>query len=188
MRHLAGKKLLTDEGFAGYETTARRHGSGVSHFSNALRVCTAIINAPVIKDHRLAAFTVGMKNMTHGNINNPEDFHDHDCSPQIADIYAHPRIRDRVRLTVCDGLRVLYDGGPTDNPRAKVLHNRIYVAADPVAIDAWGLHLIEQLRRDKGLVPLARRHPHGTYLRRAEDLGLGIGRVDALKVTLHRLG
>ena len=171
--HLGGREPLTDEGLLGFETAAQTHASGESRFSNLLKHCTAIINVPVIKDHNLAGVTVGMKSMTHGNINNPQHFHEHDCNPQIADIYAHSRILDKVRLVVCDGLRVQYDGGPQDSPRAKVLHNRIYVATDPVAMDSWGGVLVSKLRAEKGKSPLEERHPKGSYLKRAADLGLG---------------
>ena len=173
-RHTGGREPLADGGWLGYETTADRHGSGTSHYANMLKHCTAIVNAPVIKDHNLAGVTVGMKNMTHGNINNPHHFHEHDCNPQIADIYNHPKIKDRVRVIVCDGLRVLYDGGPQDNNRAKVRHDRIYVATDPVAMDSWGYYVVEDLRKKHGLDPLAKRHATGTYLVKAEKLGLGV--------------
>jgi len=187
VRHMGGKKILKDTGLLGYETQAAKHGSGKSHYSNMLKHCTAIINAPVIKDHSLAGVTVGMKNMTHGNINNPHDFHKHDCNPQIADIYAHPKITDKVRLIVCDGLRVMYDGGPMDN-RHKVLHNRIYVATDPVAIDAWGYEVVEKVRKEKGKPPLAKRHPAGNYLLQAQKLGLGVADPAALKVDVSTIG
>ena len=186
--HLGKKSLHTDSGLMGYEARAVRHGSGPSRYSNLLKHCTALINAPVIKDHNLAGVTVGMKNMTHGNIHNPEDYHQHDCNPQIADIYDHSRIKDKVRLIVCDGLRVLYDGGPMDNNRAKVLHNRIYVATDPVAIDSWGLEVVEKERKKHGKSPLIQRHPTGTYLDRAQKLGLGIRDPAKLKVEIASLG
>ena len=180
--HLGGREPLTDLGLLGYESAAQRHESGESSYSNLLKYCTAIINAPVIKDHNLAGVTVGMKNMTHGNIHNPQDFHEHDCNPQIAHIYAHPRIKDKVRLVLCDGLRVQYDGGPQDNPRAKVRHHRIYAATDPVAIDAWGEKLVNELRAEHGKKPLSQRHPKLGYLVEAERLGLGVAdasRIDA---------
>jgi uncharacterized protein (DUF362 family) len=172
--HLGGREPLTDEGMLGYEATAAKHGAGESCYSNLLKHCTAIINAPVIKDHNLSGVTVGMKNMTHGNIHNPHHFHEHDCNPQIAEIYAHPKILDKVRVVVCDGLRVQYDGGPQDSPRARVAHHRIYAATDPVAIDSWGLVVVNELREKHGKSPLSERHPAGNYLVRAAELGIGV--------------
>jgi uncharacterized protein (DUF362 family) len=174
VRHLGPKKNLTDTGWRGYEKNASRHGSGPSHYSNMSKICTALINVPVIKDHSLAGITGAMKNMTHGNINNPHHYHEHDCNPQIADIYAHSRLMDKVRLTVCDGLRIQYDGGPQASNRHKVLHNRIYVANDAVALDSWGLDVIERLRKKHGKQSIKKRHPTGTYLVRAQRLGLGV--------------
>ena len=185
--HLGGRGPLTDRGLKGYEAASVRHGSGPSHYANLLKHCTAIINAPVIKDHNLSGVTVGMKNMSHGNINNPQEYHEHDCNPQIADIYAHANIRDKVRLIACDGLRLLYDGGPQDNNRAKVIHNRIYIGTDPVAMDAWGEKLIVGLRKKHGLEPLTARHPKGGYLKRAEALGLGVSDAGKIQVQVTQL-
>jgi hypothetical protein len=185
--HLGGRKPLTDKGLLGYEAVSVQHGSGPSHYANLLKHCTAIINVPVIKDHNLSGVTVGMKNMSHGNINNPQEYHQHDCNPQIADIYNHSRIRDKVRLIICDGLRLLYDGGPQDNNRAKVLHNRVYVGTDPVAMDAWGERLIVNLRNSKGLSPLAKRHPQGGYIARAASLGLGEADTNKIHMQLTKL-
>ena len=185
--HLGGRTPLTNEGLLGYEASSVAHGSGPSHYANLLKHCTAIINAPVIKDHNLSGVTVGMKNMSHGNINNPHHYHEHDCNPQIADIYNHPRILDKVRLIICDGLRLLDDGGPQDNNRAKVLHNRIYVDTDPVAIDAWGERLISDLRKEKKLTSLSKRHPKGGYLQRASQLGLGEVDVSKMNIQITKL-
>ncbi|HIA02535.1 MAG TPA: DUF362 domain-containing protein [Myxococcales bacterium] len=185
--HLGEKSHLTDGGLIGYEKTASKHHSGPSHYSNMLKHCSALINVPVIKDHSLAGVTVAMKNMTHGNINNPHHYHKHDCNPQIADIYDHPLIKDKVRLTVCDGLRVLYDGGPQDNNRFKVLHNRIYVTTDAVALDSWGFEIIEELRKKHGKPSLHERHPTGSYLARAEKLGLGVADRKKIELKVHQL-
>lgn len=172
--HLGGREPLSDEGLLGYEATPVKHGAGESCYSNLLKHCTAIINAPVIKDHNLSGVTVGMKNMTHGNIHNPHHFHEHDCNPQIAEIYAHSKILDKVRVVICDGLRVQYDGGPQDSPRARVAHHRIYAATDPVAIDSWGMVVVSELRERHGKTPLSERHPAGNYLVRAAELGIGV--------------
>ncbi|MFT7625700.1 MAG: hypothetical protein ACI9WU_004891, partial [Myxococcota bacterium] len=61
--HMGGKKIITDKGLQGYQSRKDKHASGPSHFGNILKYCTAIINAPVIKDHSLSGVTVGMKNM-----------------------------------------------------------------------------------------------------------------------------
>lgn len=187
VRHMGGKTILSNTGHLGYEKAGDKHGSGPSHFANMLRLCTAVINACIIKDHELAGVTVAMKNMTHGNINNPHDYHETDCHPAIAHIYDHPKIKDKVRLAVCDGLRVLYDGGPRDNPRAKVKHNHIYVAADPVALDSYAYRMIDGLRAKNGLKPLATRHPAGNWLVTAEKLGLGAWKESAIQCDVTTL-
>ena len=188
VRHLGDKGTRTDTGLLHYEKTAQRHKSGTSRFANLLKHCTAVINAPVIKDHSLAGVTAGMKNMTHGNIHNPDAYHKADCNPAIADIYDHPAIKDKVRVIVCDGLRVLYDGGPQGSARARVVHSRIYAGTDPVAMDSWAAKLIDDLRKENGKSPIAKRHPSGSYLATAEKLGLGVADLARVKMELTQLG
>ena len=151
------------------------------------KICTALINVPVFKDHNLSGITGAMKNMTHGNINNPHHYHKHDCNPQIADIYNHPRLKDKVRLTICDALKIQYEGGPQASMRHRVAHHRIYAATDAVAMDAWGLKEIEALRKKAGKIPISIRHK-GNYLVRAQKLGLGIADTRKIDFRLTKLG
>ena len=48
---------------------------------------TAVINISMIKDHSISGYTGLMKNMTHGNVNNPHEHHANQASPQIAMLY-----------------------------------------------------------------------------------------------------
>jgi len=55
-----------------------------------------------------------------------------------------------------------------------VLHEAIYVATDPVALDVIGWKVVERLRADNGLPTLKAAGREPTYLRIAGELGLGV--------------
>lgn len=150
--------------------------SGVpTRFVRPFTEATAVINVPVIKDHSLCGYTGALKNITHGSTTNPQAFHAHQCSPQIAELYAQDVVRSRVVLHVLDGFKALYDGGPKDrNPKRRVPHHAIYVSTDPVALDQVGWQVVDELRQQNGLATLAASGREPTYIRVAADLGLGI--------------
>ena len=75
---------------------------------------TAVIDLTQIKDHSICGYTGTMKNITHGNIDNPHHHHAHQASPQIAMLYNHPIVTSRVRLHITDAFKITYDKGPLD--------------------------------------------------------------------------
>jgi uncharacterized protein (DUF362 family) len=136
---------------------------------------TAVINLTQVKDHSICGYTGAMKNITHGSNINPHDFHEHNASPQIAHLYAQEVVKSRVVLHVADAWQVIYDEGPIDvNPRRRVVHDSIYAATDPVAIDVLGWKAVERLRKENGLPTLKAAGREPTYLRTAAELGLGV--------------
>jgi uncharacterized protein (DUF362 family) len=150
--------------------------SGVpTKFVRPFTEATAVINVPLIKDHSLCGYTGALKNITHGCTTNPQSFHAHQCSPQIAELYAQEVVKTRVVLHVLDGYKAMYDGGPKDRkPKCRVPHHAIYVSTDPVALDVLGWQVVDQLRRDNKLSSLADAGREPTYIRVAAELGLGI--------------
>jgi len=163
--------------------------SGVTtRFVRPLTEATAVINVPVIKDHGICGYTGALKNMTHGSIINPQKYHDHGISPQIAELYVHEIIRSRVVLHVLDGFKAMYDGGPSDrNPQRRVPHEAVYVSTDPVALDVVGWAVVDQLRKDNGLPVLAAAGREPSYIRIAAELGLGVGDKKAIRMREVRL-
>ncbi len=152
-------------------------------FTKYLTDATAVINVSLIKDHSICGYTGMLKNMTHGSSINPHDFHAHNASPQIAHLYAQDVIKSRVRLCVTDGFKLTYDGGPLDKkPECRIPHEGVYVATDPVAMDAYGANLVDKIRVEKKLRTLkdAKRDP--SYIRVAGELGLGVADLNALRV------
>lgn len=130
---------------------------------------TALINVPLIKEHRISGIVVAMKNL-YGSILNPWVLHGGRCDPYLAHLNALPVIRNKTRLVLVDGLRGLYNGGPHDDPPYRFRPNAIIAGVDPVAVDALGLRILEEKRAQQGLPPIGDR---AKYLRAAAEIGLG---------------
>lgn len=144
-------------------------------FVRQVTEATAILDLTQIKDHSICGYTGTMKNMTHGQIINPQDHHTFHCNPQIAMLYNHPILRSRVRLHITDAFKIIYDGGPLDKyPQRRVPHGAVYVSTDPVAMDTVGWDVIEKARKDQGLPTLAKAGREPAYIRTAAELGLGL--------------
>jgi len=144
---------------------------------------TAVINITMIKDHSIAGYTGTMKNITHGNVNNPHEHHEHNASPQIAMLYNHPIVTSRVRLHITDAYKITYDKGPLDkDPKTRVPHGAVYVATDPVAMDTYGWKVIDEERKARGLPSLKESGREPAYIRAAGQFGLGVHDLNAVKV------
>ncbi len=146
----------TDSRAAGYESRIRSSGSVGSCFSRILtEQCDLLINVGVLKDHDLAGVSVGLKNL-YGVIHNPNKYHDNACDPYVADLAAHPLIRRKLRLTVCDGTTAQCHGGPAYQAGWAWNFGGLLAGLDPVAVDRVGAGLIEERRVPAG-PPLAGR-------------------------------
>jgi uncharacterized protein (DUF362 family) len=156
-----------------------RTASGQTWFSRGLLGCTAIIGVPLVKDHSLSGFTGAMKNLTHGLVKNPEDFHRNrdglnSRNHQIPDVYAHDAIKTRARVHIMDAFKVLYDRGPQDNPAARVVYESVMASTDPVALDRIGVEIVDAQRTSHGMRSLERSGRGVRYLDYAQTLGLGV--------------
>lgn len=161
--------------------------SGRTRYALPLLEATAVIGVPLIKDHSLCGFTGALKNMTHGSIVNPEAFHRHLCSPQIAELFHHDAIRTRSRLHIMDAFKAVYHGGPRDNPEHRVPMEAILVSTDPVALDRVGSDIVDQLRRQHRMTTLEQRGLPPRYIDEAARLGLGVAdraRIETRIITL----
>ncbi|NUP09850.1 MAG: DUF362 domain-containing protein [Polyangiaceae bacterium] len=152
-------------------------------FARPFTEATCVINLGMIKDHSICGFTGAMKNITHGTIINPHDFHEHNASPQIAQLYAQDIVKSRVRLHIADAFKLIYDEGPLDkNPKRRVPHEALYASTDPVALDVIGWGVIEQLRKDNGLPTLKDAGREPSYIKAAGELGLGVFDKNAIRL------
>lgn len=150
--------------------------SGVpTRYCRFLTDATAVIDMTLMKEHHLCGITGAMKNITHGNVENPEDHHEGQASPQIAMLYNHPIVTSRVRLHIADAFKIIYDRGPLDeDPRMRVPHGAIYASTDPVALDTITWQVIEAERKRRGGMTLKKAGREPRYIERAAELGLGI--------------
>lgn len=146
-----------------------------TRYCRFLTEASALIDMAMMKDHSICGFTGAMKNITHGNIENPHHHHAHQASPQIAVLYNHPIVLSRVRLHITDAFKVIYDRGPLDkDPSMRVPHGSVYASTDAVALDTVGVRVIDEERRRRGGRTLAASGREPTYIQRAADLGVGI--------------
>ena len=144
---------------------------------------TAVIDLTMIKDHSICGYTGTLKNITHGNINNPHDHHAHQASPQIAMLYNHPIVTSRVRLHITDAFKITYDKGPLDkDPKTRIPHGAVYVSTDPVAMDAYGWKVVDDERKARKLKTLEESKREPRYIRTAAELGLGVADLDRIKL------
>lgn len=165
-----------------YDWTPREWGVSGSCFARILvDELTALVNVAVIKDHDLAGISAGMKNW-YGVIHNPNKHHDGGCDPYVAHLAAFPLIRDKLRLTVVDGLVAQCHGGPARSPRWAWAYQGLLVSTDPVAIDAVCWQIIEQRRQQMGLGALADEQRAPKWIATAHGLGLGEGRPEHIRV------
>ena len=159
-----------------------RVATGRTWYAQPLLDATAVIGVPLVKDHSLCGFTGALKNMTHGSIKNPEDFHRHLCSPQIAELFSHEAIRSRSRLHIMDAFKAVYHGGPRDSPEHRVALEAVMASTDPVALDRVGSDIVDQLRTQNRMTTLAARGLPVRYLESAESLGLGVANRDRIQI------
>ncbi len=143
--------------------------------------CTALVSFGVVKDHDLAGVSAGMKNW-YGVIHNPNKYHQNGCDPYIADVARHPFIRDKLRLTVLDGVVAQCHGGPAYRPGATFELGLVAASTDPVAADLWAWQVIEAERRRRGMPTLEEAGRPVRFLATAARHGLGVGDPDKLKV------
>jgi len=159
---------------AGYEDELTVSGSAGSRLSKILtRMCDAVINLPVLKDHGITGVTMALKNMF-GAIHNPNKYHPNAGDPFVAEVYKMPPIPRKVRLTICDAITAQYEGGPSYMPQWAWPCQSLLVSRDPVALDAVGWEMIERKRAEKGMKPLKALRREPTYIATAARLGLGV--------------
>jgi uncharacterized protein (DUF362 family) len=183
---VAGARVIgTDSRGAGYERDIEFSGEVGSCFSAILsRMCTAVINMPVLKDHDLSGVSLGMKNF-YGAIHNPNKYHDDNCDPYIADLNQHSLIAKKLRLVICDGLKGQYHGGPASREQWAWPAGTLLVGTDPVAVDRIGLDLIEEKRKEVGMDSLKDVGREAKHIQTAAERGLGVSDIAKIsKITV----
>jgi len=159
----------------GYEPEPTVSGEIGSCFATIVsRRCTALVSFGVVKDHDLAGVSAGLKNW-YGVIHNPNKYHDDNCDPFVADVVNTPWIRDRLRLTVLDGVVAQYQGGPAFNAAFIWPLGLVAASTDPVAADAWAWKILDAERKRRGLPSLEADKRTPRFIATAARYGLGLG-------------
>jgi uncharacterized protein (DUF362 family) len=135
--------------------------------------CTALVSFGVVKDHDLSGVSAGMKNW-YGVIHNPNKYHDNGCDPYIVDVARHPYIRDKLRLTVLDGVIAQCHGGPAYRRGATFELGKVAASTDPVAADLWAFREIETERARRRMSTLEAAGRPARFLATAAKAGLGV--------------
>ena len=153
----------------------RVHQHVPTRYCRIITDATAVIDMTMMKEHHICGITGAIKNIAHGNIDNPHHHHDNQAGPQIALLYHHPSVQSRVRLHIADAFKIVYDKGPLDeDPRMRVPHGAIYASTDAVALDTVARQVIEDERKRRGGMTLERAERAPRYLARAAELGVGV--------------
>jgi uncharacterized protein (DUF362 family) len=134
----------------------------------------SIINLCLLKDHNIAGVSIALKNISHGVISHPDNFHDNSCDPFIASINSIPVVKDKIKLHICNGILGLYDGGPMPKKRHVWGNNGIMLSKDPVSLDTIGMNIIEEKRKERDLPSLFNRPNLPKHIETAAMFGLGI--------------
>jgi len=177
-----GTDALASRGGEGYASQIATSGAIGSLYSRIVTdETTALASAAILKDHNLAGLTGCLKNF-YGAIHNPNKYHENGCDPFIADVCAHPHIRGRLRIALCDATRSQYDGGPPSRPDRQWAYGGILLATDPVALDRVALEILEGKRAAAKMKTLAEEKRPVRYLASAEARGLGTADLERIEV------
>ncbi len=181
-RYSTSKPRCLGNDRAGFDRDIQFSGEVGSLFSNVIaKQATALINVPVLKDHDLSGVACGMKNM-YGLIHNPNRYHDNNCDPYVADVCAHPYVKDKLRLTLTDALNAQYQGGPARVVQHQWRANRVMASTDPVAMDRIAQDIIEEQRAKHGMPTLKEAKRPPKWLATAAKKGLGVSDIDKIKL------
>lgn len=171
----------------GWLSTPAKFASGEDHLSAVLDQVTAIINIPFLKTHNIAGMTCCLKNLSHGLIKHPARYHGSHCSPYIADIVALPQIRDKVRLSLVNALRIVFDRGPEARDEFTWDAGILLASTDLLACDTVGLNIINTERKILGLGNVDSGERRTLYLDAASQRGLGQGDLHRIELRTRRI-
>ena len=171
----------------GWSETVYDFGSGKDQLAAWVDEVDAIVNVPILMDHNIAQMSCGLMNLSHESIKHPAQFYENGCSPFIADIVALGPIRDRLRLTLVNALRVIFQGGPEAREDAMWDGGILFGGFDPVAVDVIGLQLLDHVREKLKLERIGGEGGSLPYLEAAEARGLGTAELYEIEIEKVKL-
>ena len=135
--------------------------------SNMMRLVsqrlTKIINIPNMKDHGATGATGCLKNIAYGSFSNVARTHQRGKSHTysiVGRLASMEPLRSRTVLQIMDGLRGVWHGGPFARTTRYVFYpKKILFGTDPVAIDRLLLDIIDDKRKEQGVISIWDRSP-----------------------------
>ena len=172
---------------AGFEEQLETWGTARIRLSKILtRDCAMVIGLPIVKDHIWCGATFAMKNM-YGVIDRPQDLHNNNCNPAIADLNCIPAIREKVRFTIGDAMTSLYDGGPYFHSERLWQPNALIVGEDRVALDYTAWQMIDRKRVEAGMPTLETAGRLPRYIATAADATHNLGTNDPRRIHMMEI-
>ena len=174
----------TDTSGVGYSGKLYDYRTIGSLFSRIFTDYTDVqINLPALKDHTLAGITCGMKNLF-GIIHNPNKYHDNNCDPPVADLCSMPMVKEKVKLIICDCIRVQYNAGPSFHPQWSERYGGLIIGTDQVAVDFVGYRILDKIRKKRGMSPLKDIGEEPKYIFTAADKEHNLGKANLKDIDL----
>jgi uncharacterized protein (DUF362 family) len=174
-----GKLIAGDRGFT---TSPADQMSSRSHVSSVLvNEVDKVVHVPSLTDSSFSGVHGALAGMVLDNVDNWRRLAraPHHGDPFLPELYADPRLGGKVVLTILDALRLQYAGGPFPGAEYRANYGAIFASRDPVAVDATGLRLLDDFRKEARMPPLADRVG---WPRSAEQLGLGAAAEDRIEL------
>jgi uncharacterized protein (DUF362 family) len=166
---LMGKLISGDLMFGGKEGDQT---SSTSHLSSVLSGVDKVVHVPALADSIYSGVQGAFSGLVLDNLDNWRRLarEPHFGDPYLPELYSDPRLGGKVVLTILDALRPQYAGGPFPGAEFSVNYGAIFASRDPVALDATGMRLLDDFRKDAKLDMLSKKTK---WLESAEILGLG---------------
>ncbi len=170
----------------GYTTGWTLDGTDIA-LSNILLACNALINIPILKTASAAAgISFALKNH-YGTFDKPALFHGNRFAAGVSGLNALPPLKDRARLVIGDlltmetrreryGFQIIGGNGA------------LLMAFDPVALDAVGLRIADEVLTTAGRDTTAMKEGAVHWLAACAELGLGTNDPAHIELTEVNLG
>ena len=173
-----GKLIIGDRDF---HAGKKEQTSSKSHLSVVAAGVDKVVHLPALTDSTFSGVNGALSGMVLDNLDNWRRLAraPHHGDPFLPELYADPRLGGKVVLTILDALRPQYAGGPFPGAQYKANYGAIFASPDAVAIDATGLRLLDDFRKEAGMSLLEKKI---RWPATAEMLGIGTAEEDRIEL------
>lgn len=166
-----------------YEHGWKIGGTSVG-LSSILLSCDALINMPILKTHSMdgAGMSFALKNH-YGTFDQPQNFHYDKLLLGLPELNALAPIQERTRLIIGDALKIVQDSW-----YSAFDSDFICMSFDPVAHDALGLQVLNNVQAANGIETEPTRKRAAEWLKNAAALGVGTDQLANIEFSEIKLG